>query len=444
MNDSNLLPPDKQLSKIEKQIKWSIFIALVLIALVLVMYFIHFNGDFQKDPDKWGTFGDFVGGTLNPVLAALAFYWLTSSIRLQIQELRDTRIVLQESAEHQKIIAELDEKNVNTQQEILKLQKSSLEMQIEASQQQQQQIAIQNFENIFFELLKTKNEAIQGIYFKTRRGSYSTGNIEVETVYGKEAINLHLKYFSEHVSGSWKKYYESMLISTFSSYFRVCYQIVRLIDSNTTLREIDKIENKPFSNKQKQYFDIFKATLQQAELEALFYNCLNGYSKYKRILEKYGIFEPLFILRYDNYSKLINQFAYMYDRSAFDRNKFFLKYFDDLEKINCNLNSKDINLNIIFLNKMGLVNKNIRNDLYDDEVLGDDYEDFYAKFIKKKSEYEKQILNEKNLSESVDNEYIERYIQILDSIEDLETIYYIVKYNINYEEYVKSRLTTTY
>ncbi|OCA07303.1 hypothetical protein XM61_18110, partial [Acinetobacter pittii] len=132
-----------------------------------------------------------------------------------------------------------------------------------------------------------------------------------------------------------------------------------------------------------------------------------------------------------------------YDRSAFDRNKFFLKYFDDLEKINCNLNSKDIDFNIKFLNKMGLVNKNIRNDLYDEEVLGDNYEDFYAKFIKKKREYEKILLNEKNLSESVDNEYTERYIQILDSIEDLETIYYIVKYNINYEEYVKFRLTTT-
>ncbi len=156
MSKQQFKEEDKYLKKIERKIKWSIGIALILIISVLSIYFIKFHGKLHSDQGTWGTFGDFVGGTLNPVLAALAFYWLTSSIRLQLQELRDTRDVLKETSDHQKTIALLEEQNINTQQKIFQLQTESLEKQIQSAKEQQQQISLQNFENIFFELLKTK------------------------------------------------------------------------------------------------------------------------------------------------------------------------------------------------------------------------------------------------------------------------------------------------
>lgn len=58
------------------------------------------------DPDKWGTFGDFFGGLMNPIVAFAAFYWLTQSVKLQKQELADTRAELRAAAEAQRQLVE--------------------------------------------------------------------------------------------------------------------------------------------------------------------------------------------------------------------------------------------------------------------------------------------------------------------------------------------------
>lgn len=53
-------------------------------------------------PDEWGTFGDFFGGLMNPIVAFAAFYWLTQSVKLQKQEQADTRHELKLAAEAQR------------------------------------------------------------------------------------------------------------------------------------------------------------------------------------------------------------------------------------------------------------------------------------------------------------------------------------------------------
>lgn len=62
--------------------------------------------------ETWGTFGDFLGGVLNPIVAYAAFYWLTQSVRLQKQELSETRRALQDSAASQAEAAEHARKSV--------------------------------------------------------------------------------------------------------------------------------------------------------------------------------------------------------------------------------------------------------------------------------------------------------------------------------------------
>ncbi|MDI1229541.1 MAG: hypothetical protein PSU93_00120 [Methylobacter sp.] len=66
---------------------WSLAI-LIGIGLVIVgFYFFNFSShilknedwwnvfqNLSKDTGNWGTFGDYVGGILNPVIAAFAFY----------------------------------------------------------------------------------------------------------------------------------------------------------------------------------------------------------------------------------------------------------------------------------------------------------------------------------------------------------------------------------
>lgn len=55
---------------------------------------------------EWGQFGDYIGGLLNPVVALFAFYWLTRSVKIQKEELSETKTALQESKQAQERQAE--------------------------------------------------------------------------------------------------------------------------------------------------------------------------------------------------------------------------------------------------------------------------------------------------------------------------------------------------
>lgn len=84
--------------------KWKM--ALTAIAAAAIGgYFVYFGlmvgQPAATDPDKWGTFGDFFGGLMNPIVAFAAFYWLTQSVKLQKQELAETRHELKLAAEAQ-------------------------------------------------------------------------------------------------------------------------------------------------------------------------------------------------------------------------------------------------------------------------------------------------------------------------------------------------------
>lgn len=441
---------DKDLKKIENQIKLSIGLALILIFGVLIAYFTNFHGTLHTDQDKWGTFGDFVGGTLNPVLATLAFYWLTSSIRLQIKELRDTRAVLQETSVHQHAIAELEKQNVNTQQKILEFQQVSLEKQIQSSKDQQKQIAIQNFENIFFELLKTKNDVIQDITYEYSRNPFNSKlDKQLVKLRGKEAISKYINEFKTKFTGTWKEYYEIELVDSFSPYFRVCYQIVRLIENNDALKN-DDFDESGYPHRQKQYFDIFKATLQQAELESLFFNGLSGFNKYKKIIEKYGLFEPLIIdVNKVDLINLITQYAYMYNESAFCDNESFSIYFEDIREISSELDFDVINTinNILF--ESGIFSYFYPNERT--RVLGfrgaefSDLKILIQKVIEDKNTFISERQNEILKSDSVEFEKltrdqivsIKREIEFLKDTDYLKAVYALVQYRINYDSYCR-------
>jgi len=80
-------------------LRWVLAI-LIGIGLVIVgFYFFNFNSHILKnegwwkvfqnlsaDTGNWGTFGDYVGGILNPVIAAFAFYLIAKTYELQKSE----------------------------------------------------------------------------------------------------------------------------------------------------------------------------------------------------------------------------------------------------------------------------------------------------------------------------------------------------------------------
>lgn len=74
---------------------------LASVAGYFIWFFVVKSQPLSSDSAQWGQFGDFVGGLLNPLVAYSAFYWLTNSVLLQKEELRDTREALEASASAQ-------------------------------------------------------------------------------------------------------------------------------------------------------------------------------------------------------------------------------------------------------------------------------------------------------------------------------------------------------
>jgi hypothetical protein len=84
-------------------------------------FFVH-GRVLSSDPADWGAFGDFVGGILNPVIAYMAFYWLTVSVSVQKAELSETRDALLESRDAQRAQAKSTEKAMRMQAVGIQLQ----------------------------------------------------------------------------------------------------------------------------------------------------------------------------------------------------------------------------------------------------------------------------------------------------------------------------------
>jgi uncharacterized membrane protein len=53
-----------------------LYIAVALLAIVWLSYFVQFHGSFSTEQGTWGTFGDFTGGVLNPLLNFVTIYLL--------------------------------------------------------------------------------------------------------------------------------------------------------------------------------------------------------------------------------------------------------------------------------------------------------------------------------------------------------------------------------
>lgn len=91
-----------QTEALESQInwwKWGLSGAAGVLLLAYALYFgWHLGQKPALDAEKWGQFGDFFGGLLNPMVAFAAFYWLTQSVKLQKTELSETRKALEDSA----------------------------------------------------------------------------------------------------------------------------------------------------------------------------------------------------------------------------------------------------------------------------------------------------------------------------------------------------------
>ncbi|NDW20006.1 hypothetical protein [Alteromonas hispanica] len=96
-----------------------IWIAIGFFVFSIVIYGVRFWGYQWGETEQFSQFGDFLGGTLNPLLSFITILLLVLSIRYQLEELRLTRFEIGKQLEEQQAnndiqlkIAELNEKSL--------------------------------------------------------------------------------------------------------------------------------------------------------------------------------------------------------------------------------------------------------------------------------------------------------------------------------------------
>jgi hypothetical protein len=243
-----------------------LLVGISIAIFILVFYRLYFPGQVLSDHSKWGEFGDFFGGILNPSFAFLALLALFITIIIQSRQLT------------------ISTKELFASVEILK--------------EQSKAITLQNFESAFFQMIHLHNDIVKDIYLEDpdSEDGKLLGRDCFKTLYEYEFKNDYEECFRKiknHdeisiIDSSYDIFFQKYQAKV-GHYFRNLYTIIKFIDQSD-------IENKKF------YADIVRSQLSSFELILLFYNCLwrGGREKFKELIESYEFFEDM------NQSELIN------------------------------------------------------------------------------------------------------------------------------------------
>ena len=117
-------------------------LAVIIATVTLSVYLFNFEGGISNDHEKWGQFGDYLGGSLNPIFALLALIALLLTLKVQSRELAISADELRNSAQ--------------------------------ALSEQSKALVLQNFENRFFNMVSLHHQIVNGI--DLRRGGEVTAS----------------------------------------------------------------------------------------------------------------------------------------------------------------------------------------------------------------------------------------------------------------------------
>lgn len=280
MKNKNLKEELLDFYRKHKIVIWVIGVFIILLficSIINILYSITQVFFLNKKIDNFGLIGD-SAGLLNSIFSGLALLGVIITIYLQSKELKQTR----------------DE---------LRGQKEQFEIQNKTLKRQQ-------FENTFFNMLKTQENIISNLEIghQTHINSfYYSGRRTFEQLFynlrdrmnkNQQAFNKEDKKINEEIV----KIYSSVdSLRMLDHFFRHMYRIVKFIaetDFSFCLDENDGKKNEEEKNKKIEkerykYTSILRSTLSPYELILLFYNCLNEGNKFKPLIEKYCLLQNI-------------------------------------------------------------------------------------------------------------------------------------------------------
>ncbi|MCC4239759.1 putative phage abortive infection protein [Thalassospira povalilytica] len=199
---------------------------------------------------KLGAWGDFFGGTLNPVFTFITILGLLLTIALQRQELALTRNELERSAN--------------------------------ALEQQSEHIQSQKFESTLFHMLSMLNELVDAIEIEVEREESGFQDVvrKIESIRGQLAIREIVREFykfheknkkSQPLEEICEEYFDEYrnIISHYSRYIIIIFKFIEDKNEQSTKYYYNTIKNQ-LSNHEIILLYFFSLTSQQLELHELF------------------------------------------------------------------------------------------------------------------------------------------------------------------------------
>lgn len=281
---------NQELKQLNRSVNLSLVFATVVFSILVGAYtywFWFINGmALSTDSSLWGTFGDFVGGILNPIIAFLAFYWLTRSVIIQKTELAATQKVLAETEKATKEQAITQEKK--------------------------------RFEDTFHSLLSQLNTISQQLthtpVVSTKINRSKLGGLHfmvVDQTKAEKDLQVTIEKMRD-------------MDSHCSHYFRVLYQILMFIamkhDFSNAPESFDKAMERERTESEKFYSNIVRSFVDMTATRLLAINCAtldesDSYYKYRLLIERYEFLEHIRIEGFDSLANIGN----FYNKSAFGK-----------------------------------------------------------------------------------------------------------------------------
>ena len=221
-------------------------IAVAAFIFVLERYINNFKTfPIANDSATWGTFGDYLGGTLNPIISFLALIGLLYTIHQQAQEMQATREELKQAAEQQR--------------------------------RQSETFNLQQFESTFFSLLEQHNNIIEKL-IESKISDLT--NITINEEFRAD------RYIKDNIR-------QNPLLKR---YFIILFQILKIISLSLSKDMEEKTDNKKitindFSHDNEQsreklsnlyinpqekiYSDILRSFIPNDIFKLLIFNCLH-------------------------------------------------------------------------------------------------------------------------------------------------------------------------
>lgn len=266
-----------------------VMIGLVVLScfVMLIKYLATFGVQTSHSQEVWGQFGDFFGGILNPLLSSLTLAAVLVTMRLQSKELK---------------VAQEENKRAN-----------------EHLEKQASYIRTQNFESVFFRLLDVHMVSRAGVSTGTRSGTDAFNVLVNRSASCFSALSLasETTASSQSALANFRKDFTAIVGEGLNVYCRGLYQVIKYVDTYEGLGASDSylVENKiegltseeklklrreqdrayrPIYFAKRQYVNMLRAQLTQAELKMLFLSCLTEKgSGLKYLAEKYSLFKGL-------------------------------------------------------------------------------------------------------------------------------------------------------